>query len=130
MDTILGSDWSTRRGDFHKYCLRVVLQGPGEAAGEGRRSKEHLLQRSRSKKPPPPDEICLPKDVTEHVSDNLKPGECYQVRAGNEPSRSLKLKFYNHLNLPVPYDLCFKSAIIRLPCEGSFQSLYRWSSGP
>ena len=93
VDTILGSDWSTRRGEFHKYCLRVVLQGPGEAAGEGRRSKEHLLQRSRSKKPPPPDEICLPKDVTEHVSDNLKPGECYQVRAGNEPSRSLK--FHN-----------------------------------
>ena len=111
VDTILGSDWSARRGEFHKYCLRVVLQGPGDGAGEGRRTKEHQLQRSRSKRPAP-DEICLPKDLTEHVSDNLKPGECYQVSAGNEPSRGLTLKFHNHLNLP--YLMTFKKSATQL----------------
>ena len=101
VDTILGSDWSARRGEFHKYCLRVVLQGPGDGAGEGRRTKEHQLQRSRSKRPAP-DEICLPKDLTEHVSDNLKPGECYQVeletnlhdRALASPTKAVTLRQY------------------------------------
>ena len=70
--------WTTPRGEFHKYSLRIVLLGSSGDILRTMSTRENLLlQRNQSLKMP--DEIWLPKDVTEHTAENLKPGERYQI---------------------------------------------------
>ena len=70
--------WTTPRGEFHKYSLRIVLLGSSGDILRTMSTKETLLlQRNQSLKMP--DEIWLPKDVNEHTAENLKPGERYQI---------------------------------------------------
>ena len=69
--------WTSPRGDFHKYSLRIVLLGSRGDILRTMSTKENLLHRNPSSKLP--DEIWLPKDVNEHLSENLKPGERYQI---------------------------------------------------
>ena len=70
--------WTTPRGEFHKYSLRIVLLGSSGDILRTMSTRENLLlQRNQSVKMP--DEIWLPKDVNEHTAENLKPGERYQI---------------------------------------------------
>ena len=69
--------WTTPRGDFHKYSLRIVLLGSRGDILRTMSTKESVLHRNPSSKLP--DEIWLPKDVNEYIAENLKPGERYQI---------------------------------------------------
>ena len=70
--------WTTPRGEFHKYSLRIALIDAHSAPFRNMSTKlNNLLGRNGSKRMP--DEIWLPKDANDHTAENVKPGERYQI---------------------------------------------------
>ena len=69
--------WTTPRGEFHKYSLRIALIESSKELLRNMSTKQNIAQRRCSTRLP--DEIWLPRDATEHLAENLKPGEKYQL---------------------------------------------------
>ena len=74
--TSIKISWTTPRGDFHKYSLRIALLD-AKTILRNSLTGDNLLVRNTSKKLP--DEIWLPRDANEHIAENLQPGEKYQI---------------------------------------------------
>jgi hypothetical protein len=73
--------WTAPRGKLAKYSLKVKLMNQPKPVDwpDSGRAGLRIAQSPEQKRLLKKDEIWLPKEAVEHVTENLDPGELYQV---------------------------------------------------